>query len=251
MLFRFRTNLLFYIYNKMKGEKPEPSSGLPAMILKKETAVALRCLDCGPFYLEKINVFQLSDKRGCQIICPCGQKKAVISRLGKLNLEICYYCPVCEKQHTQILKTSRFWASDSENPLICKSTGLNLGYFGDYHKLKEKEIKEKKEMELLTRELGSDDFSNPEVILEALDYIHDLAAEGSLHCECQALHIDINLSRENIRLECASCGNFVIIPTARRQDLKNLRKLTELKLVNNIFFLREILREADGTGVNH
>ncbi|MFW6308775.1 MAG: hypothetical protein ACOC1S_02025 [bacterium] len=220
------------------------------MIIEKSTTVAVRCLDCGPFTIEKVNIFQISGNRDYEIKCECEQKKASIRKKGPRNVEIDYYCPVCDSEHRQLISASRFWSNNAENPLICKATGLNLGYYGDYQLIKKREMEEKEEMESLVAELGPEEFTNPEIILEVLDYLHDLAARDSLQCECHSLDINISLFQDNMKLQCKNCGNFIIVPTTSREDLEDFKKLTKLTLSENSFLLREIISQTRDSRFN-
>ena len=220
------------------------------MVINRFTTIAVRCLDCGPFTVEKINIFFLSGTDEYQVRCSCGHKKARISRSEGRKIEIYYYCPVCNREHRQLIPGTRFWSNADEYPLVCRVTGLNLGYYGQHQLIKKRELEEKKEMESLVSEFGSDDFSNPEVILEVLDYLHDLAAQGALRCECGSVDINISLCNDKLKLLCGDCTNFIIVPASSREELNDLKTLPELELKREIYLLQEAIGKLWDSGIN-
>jgi len=84
----------------------------------------------------------------------------------------------------------------------------------------------------MAEELGFDDFKNPEIMLQALDIIDDLALKGSINCECGSEDINVELFSDRIQLICNNCSTHLNISASDNYDLKKLRHLNSVKLHN-------------------
>ena len=67
-------------------------------------------------------------------------------------------------------------------------------------------------------------------MLQALDVIHDIAAEGALNCDCGSDDINIELFSDKIQLICNKCGSHLNIDAVNKIDLKNLKQLNRVQL---------------------
>ncbi|MFW6238585.1 MAG: hypothetical protein ACOC5A_05075, partial [Halanaerobiales bacterium] len=145
------------------------------MALEISTAFALRCPECGHIDLEQINIFQLSG--GAQFIlrCDCGGEMGTIVRRDSGSISLNYNCLICNKEHSLVITPRKFWSTSRLFSLDCLETDLNLGYYGSYSHLCEKLAQQKEELDSLASELGFDDFADPEVMLDILDRLHDIA----------------------------------------------------------------------------
>ncbi|MFW5980429.1 MAG: hypothetical protein ACOCRB_00260 [Halanaerobiaceae bacterium] len=199
------------------------------MVIELSTAFALRCSGCGDIKIDQINVFQLSGNQKHKIYCECSNEKSIIQKKGKY-IEITFYCILCDYEHKLIIPEKKFWLKDSYNSLVCPNTDLNLGYYGSYKKIIELIKKQQEDLNSMANELGFDDFANPEILLEVLDYLHDIAARGDLSCECGSYDIYIDLASDEVRLSCGYCNSQMSIPAASRKDLIQLRKSDKLQL---------------------
>lgn len=199
------------------------------MVIELSTAFALRCAGCGNIKIDQINIFQLSGKKGYRVCCDCSNEKSIIKRKRK-KIEISYYCIICDHEHKKIIPEKNFWLKNTYNALVCPHTDLNLGYYGSYKKINKLLKKQQEDLDSMANELGFDDFANPEILLEVLDYLHDLAARGDLSCECGSYDIYIDLASDKVRLSCGYCNSEMIIPAAIREDLIQLKNSGELQL---------------------
>ncbi|MGM0602156.1 MAG: hypothetical protein ACQESS_02450 [Bacillota bacterium] len=195
------------------------------MLLELSTTIAVSCPACGRLGTDEINIFQLSGGTVHQLKCSsCGAKKASIRRTKKGYIQIDYFCLLCNRAHKKIVSPKKFWHSDRITPLLCEETGLNLGYFGSTEMIKSELQRQKEELDMMADELGFEDFVNPELMLEVLDYLHDIAAEGRLNCECGSHDINIELFNDRIELSCNNCGAHIDISVKTRDDLTELKK---------------------------
>ncbi len=200
------------------------------MVVDLSIAFAIRCPDCGRLSVEKVNIFQLSAREGYNIYCECGSKKAVVKRekTGKIN--ITYQCIICNYTHSLVINKDKYLSNMSIHPIYCPRSNLNLGYYGSYKLIKTELKRQQEELDLMIDELGMDDFSNPELMLNILDYLHDLSAGGYLYCECGCHDIYIELFYDQIELTCNNCNASLIIPAKKEEDLNNLKIMDEIVL---------------------
>ncbi|MBF8437419.1 hypothetical protein I0Q91_10030 [Halanaerobiaceae bacterium Z-7014] len=199
------------------------------MLIDKNIALAIRCSKCGLLDIHQLNIFHLSGQKKVSLRCECGHRKITLFReIDDINFSP--YCLVCGKRHDLKLDYKKFWTKNIVRSLNCPRTGLNLGYYGPYYILQSKIDRQQKELELLAAGLGFDDFTDPEIMLSALDILHDFAAEGSLNCECGSKDIGIDLSKDVIHLNCFQCPGQLDISAVNLADLKFLENSTEIVL---------------------
>ncbi len=192
------------------------------MVIEISTAFAMRCPICGRLETHQINIFQLSGKKIHQIECSCGYKKASLRRKGN-HIQVDYFCVICDEMHSKTASNNLFWTKNHLNFLSCLETELNLGYYGSYKLLKEEIDRQKAELDSIADELGFDDFEDPELMLEALDYLHDIAADGKLDCDCGSHNINIELYSDTVELICNHCRTRLSIPAATEENIKLLK----------------------------
>ena len=198
------------------------------MVLELSTAFAMRCPTCGRLDVDQLNIFQLSGDQEVIFQCECGTRKAVIRRKGFRYVSVDYYCIMCDKEHSIVFPSNVFWSKKHLNSLLCLETDLNLGYFGSYKLINEELERQQEELNSMANELGFDEFADPEVMLEILDYLHDIAATGGLYCECGSHNINIELFSDKLELSCNSCSAVKQIPASKRADLDAIKKLDEI-----------------------
>ncbi|SFL17417.1 hypothetical protein [Halanaerobium salsuginis] len=200
------------------------------MLINISTTIALSCPACGRLEREKINIFELPVAETKKLSCSCGAEKAALQRQANNYLGLSYFCLHCDQAHKLLISPQKFWYSKNLTSLSCKETGLNLGFFGP-SKLVENELeKVKKDLELMAEEMGLDDFKDPDLMLQALDIIHDIAAEQELYCECGSHDINIELFSDKIQLICNNCGSQLDIAARSETDLQKLRQLNRIEL---------------------
>ena len=200
------------------------------MVLELANLFAMRCPACGRLGTDPVNIFDLSGKSQKHLSCGCGSEKAVIWRNDKKKIGIRYYCIICEVTHRKLISASKFWSKDELHSFHCLKTGLNLGYYGPYHLIRAELDRQQAELNSMADELGFEDFVDPELMLEILDYLHDLAASGRLVCACDSKDINVELFFDRVELNCNDCQASLNVPAASREDIKHLRSCSEVVL---------------------
>jgi Zn finger protein HypA/HybF involved in hydrogenase expression len=214
--------------NKIEGGEEPGLYQVMAMVIELSTAFAMRCPTCGRLDIDQLNIFQFSGSGARDIYCECGTRKASIQKKGTSYISIRYYCIICDSEHNCILPKRVFWSRKQLNSLACLDTDLNLGYFGSYRLIKKELDRQQEELNSMANELGFDEFVNPEIMLEVLDYLHDIAADGGLYCECGSHDINIELYSDKLELSCNKCHSIRQILASKQDDLDNLKKTDEV-----------------------
>ena len=62
-----------------------------------------------------------------------------------------------------------------------------------------------------------------QILLEAFNRLHDLAAEGDLLCPCGGHEFTADIAEDAIQLECTRCGSYAVIPARTPEDLRQLQ----------------------------
>ncbi|AZO93909.1 hypothetical protein [Halocella sp. SP3-1] len=198
------------------------------MVVEISTAFAMRCPACGRLEVHQLNIFQLSGEKELDFYCECGKHKAAVKRKGSRYISIKYYCIICDLEHTKVMPSNIFWSKKHLNSLVCLDTDLNLGYFGSYRLIREELDRQQEELNSMANELGFDEFADPEIMLEILDYLHDIAATGGLYCECGSHDINIELFSNKLELCCSNCNSVKQISASSKEDLTRLKTLDEV-----------------------
>lgn len=200
------------------------------MLIELSTAFAMRCPDCGRLDVHQLNIFQLSGKKEHNIYCECGSRLTTIVQKGKNNIMLRYKCIICDRMHRMVVVKDKFWNKYHLNNIVCTETNLNLGYYGSFKLIKNELDKQQKELDSMATDLGFDDFVDPELMLDVLDYLHDTSARGALYCNCGSHDINIELFSDRVELNCNNCGASLIIPATGKRDLDHLKIMDEVVL---------------------
>lgn len=200
------------------------------MIIEYLTTVSLRCSVCGRLDIHSLNIFDLSGTHTTEIKCSCGDIKLKIGTSNFKRYWVQFDCIVCESEHTLFFAPAEFWGSDLLT-IHCPDTDLKLGFVGP-DILVQKEIRDQKQdLESMIKDLGFDDyFCDPEVMLEVLDILHDIAEKDNLFCQCGNRDIDIDMYPDKIQLVCRDCQGLTIIEARTRKDLGQLREMKKIIL---------------------
>lgn len=200
------------------------------MVIELSTTFAMRCPGCGRLEVDEINIFQLLGKKELTIHCECGTHKATLRLKGSRYVVIEYYCIICDHEHSAVFSRKQLWTQNYLNSIFCLDTDLNLGYFGPYKLINKELERQQEELNSMANDLGFDEFANPEIMLEILDYLDDIAANEGLYCECGSHNINIELFSDRLELSCNNCYSIRQIPAAKKADLEAIKKLDEIKV---------------------
>jgi hypothetical protein len=141
--------------------------------------------------------------------------------------------------------------------LYCHDTGLELGHIGREEKVKMITSGRDRELELLIKEFGSDDFfSSSQIMYEVLQCLHLMAEKGKLYCQCGNRQVEVKIFPDRLELQCGHCGSVNIIYAETEEDLQVIRQVEEIELVKSGFeYLDSLVRSGkikkSGSGQNN
>jgi|Deesub1362A_J573_1020465.scaffolds.fasta_scaffold00215_57 hypothetical protein len=216
------------------------------MLIKTETTLALRCLDCGRSTLETVSRFGLSRGKSKEVLCSCGRLLLVIgsrrglARAGRSTKNRKSYwleinCVICEANHLYHLTPGELWTRSVVN-LSCLETGLELGCIGPYEQVRACLQTREQALGVLVEEMGGPSyFRDAEIMLATLTHVHTLAEEGSLSCSCGKSRIELEIFPDRIELHCRHCLRMCILPAEGKQDLAQLEACESIELTGQVF----------------
>lgn len=202
------------------------------MLIATETMLAMRCPECGKLEFHRLSRFAFSGGRSVQFACSCGTTKLNVSARKKGEILFQVGCVACEVMHVRTISGQLVWL-----PKVvifsCQETGLELGYMGPFEEIRQL-VRNQKEVKLLFSELtGEDYFHNSEIMCQVLTYIHELAEQGLIYCQCGNYNIEIDVFPDRLELQCAKCNGVSIIYAETEEDLSIVQQVDELELIKD------------------
>jgi len=200
-----------------------------------ERSLALRCPLCGRLEFHRISVFDFSGHNQVKINCKCGFNKLTISTRNYKEFSFQLSCLVCEELH--LIKYSR--RDFLEKPTLvlrCIETGQELGYIGSEAAI-EKIVRQKQDdLDSIFNNFGFDDyFANPQIMMEILNHMHQIAEENNLLCSCGNNQIEIDVFPEKLELHCPACQSLHIIYAETYEDLHLVKQANQILLTEKGF----------------
>ncbi|GAB6137275.1 hypothetical protein [Halanaerobaculum tunisiense] len=203
------------------------------MLIEYQTTLAWRCPRCSKLELEQVNIFDFSGTDKLKLDCDCGETKLLIIKEGS-NFRLKYPCIFCDTQHSQFYNATEFWFGDVES-ISCSTNQTALGYFGPEDRLEELVREEEEYLEQMMDKLEFEDcFDSPQIMLAAVNELHDIAMESGLVCQCGSQEIDIEMLAGEIELICQECEGVTKIQAQTEEDLASLRKLKKIKILEGV-----------------
>lgn len=206
------------------------------MLISTQRILALRCPLCGRLEFNPISWFDFSGKDPVRIKCKCGFNKVVIN--SKNNYRDYYFqlpCLICDEVHIIKFSKNELWGNINL-VLRCVANGQELGYVGAEAAIDKLFSQKRDDMESVINNLGFDDyFTNPQVMYEILNHLHQLAELNQLFCHCGNNQIEIDVFPEKLELHCAFCHSLHIIYAETVEDLQLVKKANEIALTEKGF----------------
>lgn len=147
------------------------------------------------------------------------QKSLIVYR-NKKEIIVKMYCDQC-KEYSKF----KFTISSLNKPggyrACCAGCGNELGYVGPREDIEAIAAKHRRDVEALMREMGFDDyFTNPFIMYEMINHVHDMAEDKKIQCQCGSRDVTANIGTDRIELVCKNCGGRHIIKAATQKDLE-------------------------------
>lgn len=191
---------------------------------RKQTTVAYRCPHCGAGVLSAVGLFALSADM-IKLKCDCGHSEMtmVYSKDSKVRLSV--PCILCPTPHNFTLSSSLFFGKDLF-VLPCPYSDVNICFIGETNVVKAELARTELELLDILEQNGIGDFSaiqqneeqmltDPQIFDIIMFVIHDLDAEGKIHCNCEDDdgEYEAEVLDDAIKVSCTKCGAQRIIPT--------------------------------------
>ncbi|MBC8015190.1 MAG: hypothetical protein H7X79_05540 [Sporomusaceae bacterium] len=185
--------------------------------------------------MHNISRFELKNTGGRKLLCSCGQLQATITSIGERQCLLTIPCVLCQTNHVICLDSKRLWHANMDK-IYCVQENFELGFVGAKQVILETVNKYKVEFEKLASDMAIDEYDdyvqNPQVMLETLNKIHDMAEKGGLHCRCGSSAIGAEVLPEGVELECAQCGGQLTILAQNEQDLTYIEALEDIEIIS-------------------
>lgn len=205
------------------------------MIIATETVIAIRCSTCGKMDYHPISRFDFAGQKNIKINCSCGALKVIVGTKNNKQFWLQIPCVLCETNHLIYYKGKQLW-SDEVDFFYCTDTNVELGFFGPGEKVKIVAENYEHNLETLVDELGYDEyFYSPEIMVEVLNSLHDIADAGYLYCECGNYQIEVDIFPDRIELQCKECDSISIIYAETEEDLRIIKEVEKIELAKNGF----------------
>lgn len=206
------------------------------MLISTQRTIALRCPLCGRLEFNPISWFDFSGKDPVRIQCKCGFNKLIIS--SRNNYHDYYFqvpCLICDEVHIIRFSKAELWGKISL-VLRCATNGQELGYIGTETAIEKLITQKRDDLDSVINNLGFDDyFTNPQVMYEILNHLHQLADSNQLFCLCGNNQIDIEVFPEKLELHCSFCQSLHIIYAETIEDLQIVKGTKEIALTEKGF----------------
>lgn len=200
------------------------------MVINTGTVIALRCAHCGKFNFHGISLFAFSGNKNLCFNCDCEKGSVIISRAKQKGFVLKSGCGMCEIDHTYYLKYKELFCKNIFS-LNCLQTGLEIGFIGSKEKVMAEVNRQEATFADLVEEEGFEEFfDNPEIMLQVLDYLNIISADGSLKCKCGNNNIDLEMLPDRLEMVCNECGNKGLIFGEDKSDLIELKSLGKIEL---------------------
>lgn len=200
------------------------------MMVGKEQTIVFQCADCGGFYFDTISIFNFSGKKEEYIKCKCGKNSVKIILKDKKKISILIPCFLCGDIHTYTFSVDRLF-SDALKTLQCHKKHMIIGFIGKDDTVRNALDCHENFLNSILEEMGIPELcKNIEVLIESINYIHDLAELDKISCECGNNKVEMDVLTNGVKLRCAFCGNELSLPTRNNEDLKNIQAQSNISL---------------------
>ncbi len=200
------------------------------MLIVTGRTLALRCPLCGRLEFHKISLFDFSGQSVTRIHCRCGFEKAILYTKNRKGYYLQIPCLVCEDVHIHHFSKTELWEEPLQM-LRCSETDQEIGYLGIESAVEAMVRQKRDDVESIFNNVGFDDyFTNPQVMFEILNHLHQIAEANKLYCHCGNNQIEIDVFPEKLELRCPRCQSRQIIQAVTIEDLKMVKQAKQIAL---------------------
>lgn len=190
------------------------------MLIQHMCSVALYCQSCGQVQIQDVPYF--SGKGTIKLKCHnCSHELANIKIIPKRGIILDVACSSCHS-HTMVHYSLANLKKISFEKIYCNEDMFELGYIGNWQAIAEFLDFNEAEYDSLHPEEGTGSFVREQLLLAALNKIHDLAEAKEIVCPCGSHSFRAMLNDNTILIECTECGSYSVIPVDCVEDIQKL-----------------------------
>lgn len=183
-------------------------------------SVAFYCQRCGKIHVHNIPYFS-GVKRFFLRCESCSHEQAEVFRQKRGHLEIRVSCVACGQEHIFSYSLAELRHMRLEK-VYCGFDHFELGYIGSSRYIEEFLAFNQAAFEKIHPADGKNFIGKQQLLLEALNRVHDFAAAGEVACPCSSHEFIAQVCGNAVLLECSHCGSYAIISAESADDLKRL-----------------------------
>ena len=188
------------------------------MLIHTVCSVAFYCQRCGQIHIQDVPCFSGHQK----FVLRCGNcsyEQARISVRPRKGIAIEISCGVCGTKNTvtyplQILRRMQF------EKIYCGQDQFELGYIGHWQAIAEFLDFNAAEYEALHPGDEDNFMGRQQILLEAVNRVHDMAEDGEIACPCGSREFMADVAEDSILLECVHCGSYAVFPAGSAEELR-------------------------------
>lgn len=200
------------------------------MLINTCLTMGYKCNFCGSFEFFNVSLFKLLGKRACTFTCRCNNSKIIVFNDNINEFKINIPCIGCDSNHIFTLSRNELLMKPV-SALHCPHTGIELCFIGADEEVRKRIDSLEKKFDELIDLFGYDKyFLNTQVMLDALNKIHDIAESGNLYCECGSNEVELFLYEDKINLKCLRCFASTVVDASSNKDLKDILKRNHIML---------------------
>jgi hypothetical protein len=205
------------------------------LLVTTQRSFALRCPLCGRLEFHQLSLFAFAGFSPVKINCQCGFVKLTITTKNYKDFLLQISCLFCDTIHMLKYSFHELW----ETPvgmIRCPETGQELGYIGDFDVLDRIIRRKQNDIDSIFNNFGFDDyFTNPQVMFEILNHLHQIAEDDRLFCSCGNNNIVIDVFPEKLELQCPKCQSLHIIYAETLEDLRVVKRVQTIVMIEKGF----------------
>lgn len=201
------------------------------MVIYTDATLALYCTRCGKIQTHLISPFTLNPSGRAKLNCQCGHKQGEICVSSHGQFLLTVFCELCQRNHV-LCFSNRYTDTGIVQKLYCMKHNLELGFVGECRLIEQTIEWHKSAVNYPLPDPNSPDSDNPEVMLDLLNRVHDIAERGGVTCRCGRALIRAEVFSSYIELRCQTCGAYETFSARTESDLARVEsaQLIELSL---------------------
>lgn len=213
------------------------------MRVRNYFGIGLRCINCGGFLKQHIDVFDGDGKDDRDIYCPGCKKRVLTIEKDRKNYKFEVLCASCGERH-KFTVSLRDAIHSGEKKFICRATGataLIIGQDKNIDNYMEKGLE--RDMKLApnsdrteaaaifdTIAKAGGAFKDDIELFECLEHFKELSRENRINCECGENLIQLLVEEDGFRILCSACEKDIFFGFTDREGIEKIKNLTEIYL---------------------